>query len=143
MCQCCPETLKVLSTAKSCHSISSMITNGKCRGMHIVPLAGTRSVLRQLSTTPPASALAAKRRSHSSAEEGVDIFLTAKRFKCCKRQKMARCFCGSQKHTALLPMRIRRFTFPYMKMHVILFHFVQMVIAVRRPIILRPPTRMI
>ena len=32
-------------------------------------------------------------------------------------------------------MRIRRFTFPYMKMHVILFHFVQMVIAVRRPII--------
>ena len=72
-----------------------MITNGKRRGMHIVPLVGTRSVLRQLSTTPPVSALAAKRRSHSSAEEGVDVFLTAKRFKCCKRQKMASCCCGS------------------------------------------------
>lgn len=36
-----------------------------------------------------------KRRSHSSAEEGVDVFLTAKRFKCCKRRRVTDWYCGS------------------------------------------------
>ena len=67
----------------------------KAPGMHIVPLAGTRSVLRQLSKTPPASAPAAKRRSHSSAEEGVDVFLTVRRCKCCKRRRVTDWYCGS------------------------------------------------